>query len=77
MSDIKKIFRSSRIALKGFCHAYDSDKSFRMEVNYGLPVYLGIAWILAPFQPWEIILYVFSYLLILTVELINTAFENT
>ena len=47
-----------------------------MEVNYGLPIYLGVAWLLAPLEPWELLLYTFSYLLILMVELINTAFEK-
>jgi diacylglycerol kinase (ATP) len=47
-----------------------------MEVNYGLPIYLGLAWLLAPFEPWELIVYTFSYLLILLVELVNTAFET-
>lgn len=73
---MKKIVRSMRFALKGLSHAYRGDKSFRMEINYGLPIYLGVAWLLAPFQPWEILLYTFSYLLILIVELINTAFEK-
>jgi diacylglycerol kinase len=75
-NDMKKIVRSMKFALKGLLHAYRGDKSFRMEVNYGLPIYLGLAWLLAPLQPWEIILYTFSYLLILIVELINTAFEK-
>lgn len=73
---MKKIGRSVRFALKGLRHAYRSDKSFRMEVNYGLPIYLGLGWWLAPFAPWELLLYTFSYLLILLVELVNTAFET-
>ena len=76
ITDIKKIFRSTRIAMNGLVHAYRSDKSFRLEVNYGLPVYALIAWFLAPFQPWEFLVYTFSYLLILIVELVNTAFEK-
>ena len=76
MKEIQKIYRSAKYALKGLRHAYSADKSFRMEVNYGLPIYLGVAWYLAPFQPWEILLYTFSYLFILIVELVNTAFEK-
>lgn len=74
--DFKKIFRSTRVALLGLCHAYTADKSFRMEWNYGLPAYLLLGWYLAPFQAWEFLLYIFSYLLILIVELMNTAFET-
>jgi diacylglycerol kinase (ATP) len=75
-NDMKKIRHSVGFALKGLRHAYSSDKSFRMEVNYGLPIYLGLAWLLSPFEPWELIMYTFSYLLILLVELVNTAFET-
>lgn len=73
---MKKILRSLRFALKGFRHAYVSDKSFRMEIVYGPLVYLVLGWFLFPFQSWEIVLYIFSYLFILVVELINTAFEK-
>lgn len=76
INDIKKIWHSVGFALRGLRHAYSSDKSFRMEVNYGLPIYLIVAWLLNPFEPWELILYTFSYLLILLVELVNTAFET-
>lgn len=73
---MKKILRSVRFAFKGFQHAYVSDKSFRMEVVYGPVIYLVLGWFLSPFQSWEIVLYVFSYIFILVVELINTAFEK-
>ena len=76
MKDIKKILSSIRYGIKGLSHAYRGDKSFRMEINYGLPIYLILAWFLEPFQPWELLLYTFSYLLILIVELVNTAFEK-
>jgi diacylglycerol kinase (ATP) len=32
--------------------------------------------VLCPLEPWELLLYTFSYLLILLVELVNTAFET-
>ena len=74
--DLQKILKSTAYALKGVQHAYRADKSFRMEVNYGLPVYLLLGWYLAPFQAWEFLFFVFSCLLILIVELVNTAFEK-
>lgn len=76
LRDVKKIWTSVAYALKGLCHAYRADKSFRMELQYGLPAYLLLGWYLAPFQAWELPLYIFSYLLILIVELMNTAFET-
>ena len=63
-------------ALCGLRHAYRSDESFRMEVNIGLPVFISLGFYLAPFQTWEFLLFVFSYLLILIIELVNTAFET-
>lgn len=76
MRDVKKIFRSILVALNGLRHAYRADKSFRMEINYGIPVYALLAWSLAPLGHWEIVFLAFSYLLILIVELVNTAFET-
>ncbi len=76
MKDLKRIIRSIHLALRGLRHGYRVDNSFRMEVTYGLFIYLAIAWLLAPFEPWELMLYTFSYMFILVVELINTAFEK-
>lgn len=74
--DIKKIVRSVRFALRGVSHAYRVDRSFRMEINYGLPIFLLLGYVLQPFTAIEFILFVFSYTLIIIVELINTAFEH-
>lgn len=76
MNDIKKIFRSVRYAAHGLSHAYRTDKSFRMEINYGFPVYLLLGWYLSPLQAGELLFFIFSYLLILIIELVNTAFEK-
>jgi diacylglycerol kinase (ATP) len=76
MKALRKIIASVGYSLKGLRHAYRDDQSFRMEVQWGLPIYLVLAYFLFPFQAWEIIVFAFSYLLILTVELINTAFET-
>ncbi|OGZ08603.1 MAG: hypothetical protein A3D65_05135 [Candidatus Lloydbacteria bacterium RIFCSPHIGHO2_02_FULL_50_13] len=75
-NELSKIFHSTRFALRGLCHAYRSDKSFRMEINYGIPAYLAIGWYFAPLSHWEALILIFSYLLILIVELINTTFET-
>lgn len=47
-----------------------------MEIHYGFPLFLLGAWLLAPLAPWELLFYTLSYLLILLVELVNTAFET-
>lgn len=73
---MKKILRSIRFGLRGLHHAYRADKSFRMEIYLGLPIYIVLGWFLYPFQPLELIIYIFSYMLILVIELLNTAFEK-
>lgn len=74
--NIQKIIRSVKIAQKGLRHAFKSDESFRLEVVYGLPIYLVVGFFLAPFSSVEFLLYVGTYALILIVELVNTAFEK-
>lgn len=76
MKDVKKILRSFLYAVRGLRHAYKSDKSFRMEIQYGLPIYLVVVLYAYPLLTWEIILLTLSYMLILIVELVNTAFEK-
>ncbi len=76
MRDIKKITRSLVYAFKGLRHAYVKDRSFRLEINYGFPLFLIGAWLLAPMAPWEVLFYTLAYFLVLLVELINTAFET-
>ncbi len=74
--DITKIIRSVRFGAKGLRHAFRTDKSFHMEVMYGLPTYLVVGMFLWPFTSWELLFFVLSYALILIVELVNTAFET-
>ncbi len=76
MDDISRIPRSFAYALKGLRHAYRADKSFRLEIRLGIPIYLAVGWILAPITPLELLFLLLSYFLILTVELMNTAFEK-
>lgn len=76
MKDIHKIIRSIRYGAKGLRHAYKSDKSFRLEIRWGLLIYVIFGWLYFPMMPWEFLFFVLSYLLILVVELVNTAFEK-
>ena len=76
MRTIKKILKSFRHGIEGVYHAYRVDRSFKLEINIGLPVYLTLAYFLAPLQPTQLILLIGSYLFILIIELINTAFEK-
>lgn len=73
---INKLVKSFHYAIEGLWHAYRVDKSFMLEVTLGLPMYICLCYYLWPLQPAELILLIGSYLLILIVELINTAFEK-
>jgi diacylglycerol kinase len=76
MKHIIKIGRSVRYALRGLRRAYRLDLSFRLELWYGIPAYLIIGYALAPFSEPEFFFFVFSYLFILAVELLNTSIET-
>jgi diacylglycerol kinase (ATP) len=75
MENFRKIIRSFQNGAKGISRAYHTDKSFRLEINWGLPIYLVVGWFLSPIYLPELLFYVFSYLFILAVELINTSIE--
>ncbi len=72
---VKKIYRSVRAALFGIRKAYAEDESFRLEINWGLPIYVLVAFFLWPFALVEWIFFVGSYLAILRAELVNTGIE--
>ena len=76
LHDIKKIYRSFRYGFSGLKHAYKNDRSFALEVNWGLPIYIVLSIFLSPFTESEFLFFVLSYLLIIIVELINTAYET-
>ncbi len=72
---MQKIITSTGHALRGFRHAYRSDRSFRYEV-WGVVDFAIIAAILWPLSALEIILLAIAYGLILITELINTSLEQ-
>lgn len=72
---INKIIRSVGHALRGLGAAYRHDESFTLEINWGLPGYLIVGWLLWPMTSWEILFFVGSYLNILRTELLNTSIE--
>lgn len=76
MMQVKKIALSFYFAGKGFLAALRSDHSFRLEIVLGAPIFAVIAWLLRPMTSVEVILLWGSYLLILIVELLNTAIER-
>jgi diacylglycerol kinase (ATP) len=72
---INKIVRSVGHAVRGVKAAYRYDESFTLEINWGLPAYLLLGWLLWPMPSFEILFFVGSYLNILRTELLNTSIE--
>ncbi len=70
-----KIYRSIRNAVRGLRYAYRHELSFRMEVWAGL-VFVCVAYYYWPPSPLELSLMAVSYILVLALELINTALER-
>ncbi len=76
MNTVMSIVRSFGFGFTGLIHAFREDKSFRLEVVIGLPVYVALSYILAPLSSVEWILFIGSYIFILIIELINTSIEK-
>ncbi len=72
----RKIARSTAIALGGFRLAYQHDESFKLEINVGIPLYVLLLGVLFPLSAGELALVTGSFLLVLILELVNTAIER-
>lgn len=75
-NDIRKIRTSMATALSAIVHAYHHDRSFRLEVNWGIPVFLFLAFVFSPLSEIERLWMVMAYLLVLAFELTNCAIEQ-
>lgn len=72
---IKKIYNGLINSIRGLWFAYKWDKSFRIEVWFGL-FFILFGFLMWPLTKTEFVLLSLSYLLILTTELINTSLEK-
>lgn len=73
-----KIVESTTHAFRGLGYAYQSDRSFRMEVGGALIifVYASLLCFLRPLSFDEGLFLASGYVFVLVTELINTAFET-
>jgi len=72
---MKKIITSVSNALRGLRHAYEVDKSFRMEV-FGSVGFIVVGMLVWPMSGVDFIILTLAYFLIIITELINTAVEQ-
>jgi diacylglycerol kinase (ATP) len=68
------IFKNAFYALEGFRHAFKTETSFKLELLFALPIMIAIY--LFPFSlVYKLVLFV-TFVLIMIVELLNSAVEN-
>lgn len=73
MFSIRRFFQSFRDACRGLRHTLKNEQNFRLQILAGIIV-AGFA-VYFPLKIWEIILVILLLVWVLTMELLNTAFE--
>ncbi len=69
------IFKNALYAFNGLVHAFRSEVSFKLEIFFGFFIMIGI-W-LFPFTLVYKLILIVTFFLILIVELLNSAVENS
>jgi len=67
-------FKNTFYAIDGLKHAIKTETSFKLELIIGVFLFLLI--LLSPFLIWQKVMLGATYMLILIVELLNSAIEN-
>ena len=68
------LFKNTQYALDGLIHAYKTEVSFKLELLIAFIVFPAIY--LSPFELWMKAILIFTYFLIMIIELVNSALEN-
>jgi len=68
------IFKNALYALEGLRHAFKTESSFKLEVFFALPLLIAIY--LSPFALASKLILLTTLILIMIVELLNSAVEN-
>jgi diacylglycerol kinase (ATP) len=68
------IFKNGRYALEGFVHAFKRETSFKLELFFTMPLLIAIY--LSPFALSAKMILLITLVLIMIVELLNSAIEN-
>lgn len=70
---IGRIFKATKCSIKGFKAAFKEESAFRTELALGLVLLPLSFWLAQSLQHWALL--VISFLLLLIVELLNSAIE--
>lgn len=73
MISLKRLHRSMRDAVRGLVFTFKNEQNFRIQILIAAIVL--VAALIFPLRVWEIILLILLVVLVLVMELLNTAFE--
>jgi len=68
------IFKNTKYAIEGLIHAFKTESSFRVELAFGV-LFFPIVY-LVPFELIYKLILIITFVMILIVELLNSAIEN-
>ena len=74
MFSFSRLRRSFVDAGRGIAHVYGKEQNFRIQVVMCLLVLAAI--IFLPLRNWETVVLIILVMMVLTMEILNTAFEN-
>ena len=70
---LRRLLKSFADAVRGLRYVFRSEQNFRIQALLGLLVLMAAFYF--PLRSWEVVLIVLLTLLVLLVEILNTAFE--
>ncbi len=68
------IFKNARYAFEGLAHAFKTESSFKLELFFAIPLVIAI--VMFPFVLSSKLILLVTLMLIMIVELLNSAVEN-
>ncbi len=74
MFSFQRLIRSFVDAWRGMVHVYRKEQNFRIQVGASLLILIAI--IFLPLRTWEIVVLILLVVMVLTMEILNTALEN-
>ena len=74
MFSFQRFKRSFVDASRGIVYIFRKEQNFRIQV--GMSFFILVAITLLPLRPWEIVVLILLVVMVLTMEILNTALEN-
>jgi diacylglycerol kinase len=74
MTSMQRLLASFRDAGRGLVYVFKNEQNFRIQMVVGLVVFVVILYL--PLRTWEAIVLILLVIMVLTMELLNTALEH-